>query len=84
MANSDNVLTKLHDLLLYLIPQLGKFPRDQKFLLADRIQAKLMGVQERCVRASCAGNEQHSRVRAGSGGSARREGPGRRFFRLLP
>lgn len=30
MANRDNVLTKLHDLLLYLIPQLGKFPRDQK------------------------------------------------------
>ncbi|MCX6925325.1 MAG: hypothetical protein NT154_19255, partial [Verrucomicrobia bacterium] len=29
MAESDNILTKLHDLLLYLIPQLGKFPRDQ-------------------------------------------------------
>jgi hypothetical protein len=68
MANSDNVLTKRHDLLLYLIPQLGKFPRDQKFLLVDRIQTKLMDVQERCFRASCAGNE----------------GPGRRFFRLLP
>jgi len=51
MANSDNVLTKLHDLLLYLIPQLGKFPRDQKFLLADRIQTRLLDVQERCIRA---------------------------------
>ena len=57
MANSVNVLTKRHDLLLYLIPQLGKFPRDQKFLLVDRIQTKLMDVQERCFRASCAGNE---------------------------
>lgn len=27
-----------YDFLLYLIPQLSKFPRDQKFLLADRIQ----------------------------------------------
>jgi len=50
-ATSDNVLTKLHDLLLYIIPQLGKFPRDQKFLLADRIEVRLLEVQERCLRA---------------------------------
>lgn len=37
MAESDNILTKLHELLLYVIPQLGKFPRDQKFVLGDRI-----------------------------------------------
>lgn len=51
MADSDNVLTKIHDLLMYLIPQLGKFPRDQKFLLADRIEVKVLEVQERCLRA---------------------------------
>lgn len=51
MANPDNVLTKIHDLLLYLVPQLAKFPRDQKFLLADRIQVKVMDVQEHCLRA---------------------------------
>lgn len=50
MANSDNVLTKLHGLLLYLIPQLGRFPRDQKFLLADRIENRLLDVHERCIR----------------------------------
>ena len=49
MATSDNVLTKLHDLLLYIIPQLGKFPRDQKFLLEDRIETKLLDVQECCI-----------------------------------
>ncbi len=27
-----------YDFLLYLIPQLSKFPRDQKFNLGDRIQ----------------------------------------------
>jgi hypothetical protein len=37
MAESDNILTKLQDLLLYLMPQLNKFPRDQKFVLGDRI-----------------------------------------------
>lgn len=36
MADSDNILTRLHDLLLYVIPQLNKFPRDQKFVLGDR------------------------------------------------
>lgn len=51
MANPDNILTKLHDLLLYLVPQLAKFPRDQKFLLADRIQVKVLDVQEACLRA---------------------------------
>ena len=51
MADTDNVLTKIHDLLLYLVPQLAKFPRDQKFLLADRIESKVLDVQERCLRA---------------------------------
>ena len=41
MAESDNILTKLQDLLVYLIPQLNKFPRDQKFVLGDRIENKL-------------------------------------------
>ena len=51
MAESENILTKLHDLLLYLIPQLNKFPRDQKFVLGDRIESKLLEVQEHCLRA---------------------------------
>ena len=32
MAESENILTKLQDVLLYLIPPLNKFPRDQKFV----------------------------------------------------
>ena len=51
MAESDNILTKLQDLLVYLIPQLNKFPRDQKFVLGDRIETKLLDVQEDCLRA---------------------------------
>ena len=37
MAESANILRKLQDLLVYLIPQLNKFPRDQKFVLGDRM-----------------------------------------------
>src|SRR5271155_3338844 len=51
MAESDNILTKLQDLLLYLIPQLNNFPRDQKFVLGDRIETKLLAVKEDCLRA---------------------------------
>jgi hypothetical protein len=51
MAESDNILTKLHDLLVYLIPQLNRFPRDQKFVLGDRIETKLLDVQEDCLGA---------------------------------
>jgi hypothetical protein len=51
MAESDNILTKLQDLLVYLLPQLNKFPRDQKFVLGDRIETKLLDVQESCLRA---------------------------------
>ena len=51
MAESDNVLTKLQDLLLYVIPHINKLPRDQKFVLGDRIETKLLEVQECCLRA---------------------------------
>ncbi len=51
MAESDNVLTRLHDLMVYIVPVLAKFPRDQKFVLGDRIEVKLLDIQECCVRA---------------------------------
>lgn len=51
MANEENILTKMNDLLLYAIPQLSKFPRDQKFMLGDRIETKLLDVLELCLRA---------------------------------
>ncbi|MGH7599020.1 MAG: hypothetical protein ACREOI_21910 [bacterium] len=38
MAHAENILTLTYDFLVYLIPQLSKFPRDQKFNLGDRIQ----------------------------------------------
>jgi hypothetical protein len=51
MAESANILTKLQDLLVYSIPQLNRFPRDQKFVLGDRIETKLLDMQEDCLRA---------------------------------
>src|ERR1039457_7043299 len=51
MTESCKILTRRQDLLVYLIPQLNKFPRDQKFVLGDRIETKLLDVQEDCLRA---------------------------------
>ncbi len=38
MAHSESILTLTYDFLLYLVPQVSKYPRDQKFTLGDRIQ----------------------------------------------
>jgi hypothetical protein len=38
MAQKETVLTLTYDFLKYLVPVLSKYPRDQKFVLGDRIQ----------------------------------------------
>jgi hypothetical protein len=32
------IITKIYDLLLYLIPQISKFPKSQRYLLGDRLE----------------------------------------------
>jgi len=36
MAKEVDAITKLYDLLLWMIPKIEKFPRSQKFVLGDR------------------------------------------------
>jgi len=67
MAESDNVLTRLHDLLVYLVPQLNRFPREQKFVLGDRIETKLLEVQESCLRAYYGREKQPHLIEANMG-----------------
>ena len=50
-TSKENIITHTYDLLLYIIPQLSKYPRSQKFLLADKIQVKLMEVLEMFIQA---------------------------------
>lgn len=38
MAEVMTVVPKTYDLLVWLLPTLAKFPRDQEFLLGDRLQ----------------------------------------------
>lgn len=51
MGEKDNVVAKTYDLLLYIVPQLAKYPKAQRYLLADRIQTKLMDILEQLIKA---------------------------------
>ena len=42
MAEKEDIITRTYDLLKTILPQLSKFPRDQKFILADRIENHLL------------------------------------------
>jgi len=44
MPKEVDAITKLYDFLLWIIPKLEKFPRSQKFLIADRIEIVLLEV----------------------------------------
>jgi hypothetical protein len=45
------IFTKMYDLLLWLLPATQKFPKDQRFVLAKRIQDKAFEFQEALVAA---------------------------------
>jgi hypothetical protein len=41
-----------HELAAWIIPQLEKFPRTQRFTLGERIETKLFDVLEQLLKAS--------------------------------
>lgn len=45
-------LEAMYRLLLWLVPTIQKFPRDQKFLLGDRMQTTALDVLERLIEAT--------------------------------
>ncbi len=48
---SATIYTKMFDLLLWLIPLTQKFPKDQRFVLAKRVQDAGLDLYELLVRA---------------------------------
>ena len=42
----------MYQFLLWLVPTLEKFPRSQKFLLGDRLQAQALGVLDSLIAAT--------------------------------
>lgn len=52
MTREVDAITKLYDLLLWMIPKLEKFPRSQKFLLGERIETLMLDILERLIEAA--------------------------------
>jgi hypothetical protein len=48
------IFTKTYDLLRWLIPQTIKFPRQQRFVLAEAVQRTALDFQEQLIEAAYA------------------------------
>lgn len=51
LMERGTAIAHTYDLIKYLVPQLNKFPRNQRFLLADRIQTQVMDILELLIEA---------------------------------
>ena len=49
--HSDSI-QKCHELILWIIPQLDKFPRQRRFTLGDKIEQRLLDVLELLIEAT--------------------------------
>lgn len=50
--DTPQIIIKVYDLLLYLAPQISKFPRSQKYLLGDRLEITVLDVLELLIEAT--------------------------------
>ena len=51
MAEKETIVTKMYDLVKYLMPVINRFPRDYKFTLGDRISPLADAVSSILVNA---------------------------------
>ncbi len=63
-ASVPQAVQSCHDLLLWLIPQLDKFPRSRRFTLGERLETGLLDVLESLVDAAYSRNKETSLKRA--------------------
>lgn len=52
-----SALTKTYDLLLWIIPQLEKFPKGQRYLLGDRIETLILDIMDLLIQAGYTKNK---------------------------
>ncbi len=58
------IFVKTHDLLLWLLPQTAKFPREQRFALTQAVQQTAMRLHEKLIEAGMTqGAERRARLR---------------------
>ena len=51
MAEDLDVVTKTYDLILWLLPQVAKFPRSHRFTLGERLESLALDILERLIEA---------------------------------
>ncbi|MEA3413654.1 MAG: diversity-generating retroelement protein Avd [Pseudomonadota bacterium] len=51
-TDAPQAVQDCHDLIVWLIPQLDKFPRSRRFTLGERIESRLISVLESLVEAA--------------------------------
>jgi hypothetical protein len=51
MAENLDVVTKTYDLILWLLPQVARFPRAHRFTLGDRLESLALDILEQLVAA---------------------------------
>lgn len=51
MSDNEDAITKTYDLMLWLFPQIGKFPKDYRFILGNRIENELLDVCGKLIEA---------------------------------
>ena len=52
MSKEVDAITRLYDYLLWMIPKLDKFPRNQKFVLGDRVETTMLDILELLLDAA--------------------------------
>lgn len=49
--SSPQIISKTYDFLLYLLPQVAKFPRSERYLLGERLESACFDVLELLLEA---------------------------------
>lgn len=51
MNEKPQILVRVYDFMLYLVPQVAKFPKNQRYNLGERIEKTTLDVFEKIVEA---------------------------------
>jgi hypothetical protein len=58
------IFTRMHDLLLWLIPRTLRFPREQRFVMARRVQDTALDLQELLLEAALSNGRRQAQLLA--------------------
>ena len=59
MQKEVDAVTKLYDYMLWMIPKLDKFPKNQKFLIGDRIESRILEILDLLIEAAYSSEKAH-------------------------